>query len=211
MPFITFEGVDGGGKTTQIIKLAEHLRNCNLPVCATFEPGATKLGEFLREQILHSERLSELTELMLFLADRCDHVNRIIKPALDNGEIVLCDRYSDSTYAYQVCGRGLNDRIDKQLFYDISSVVTSNLEPDLTFLFDLPVSRIAPRINRNNGSKDRIERSGDSFFEKTRQAYLELAQANPNRWVIIDATKDVDEISKQIIEHPLITKLVEKG
>ena len=158
--FITFEGADGCGKTTQIKLLDEYLKNKGYKTLVTREPGAKGLGEKLREILLNYDgEVSSTCESFLFLADRAQHVDCIIKPALENGTIVLCDRHIDSTVAYQGYGRGLNLEQIKKL----NNIATSGLKPDLTLVFDVDIETSSARVGDN---KDRMESAGKEFFER---------------------------------------------
>lgn len=192
--FITFEGADGCGKTTQLNLLAEYLRNKGYEIVITREPGAKGLGEKIREILLdYQGPVSDRCEQFLFLADRAQHVDTIIKPALQEGKIVLCDRHTDSTLAYQGFGRGLDlDRLK-----NLNEIATAGLKPNLTLIFDVDTETSMRRVGAN---KDRMESAGVEFHQKVRQGYLELAKLEPNRIKVLDATLSIDEIHTQVIE-----------
>lgn len=192
--FITFEGIDGCGKTTQIKLLDEYLRSKGYKTLLTREPGAIGLGEKLREILLNYDgEVSSKCESFLFLADRAQHVDCIIKPAIDNGVIVLCDRHTDSTVAYQGYGRGLDiDEIKK-----LNRIATGGLNPDKTIVFDVDIETSSSRVGKN---KDRMESSGLEFMNRVRNGFLKIAQEEPVRVNVIDSTKSVEEIHKEVLE-----------
>ncbi|MBR5951061.1 MAG: dTMP kinase [Actinomycetaceae bacterium] len=192
--FITFEGGDGVGKTTQITLLADYLRAQGREVVVSREPGGTPLGSQIRELLLHGGEVSPRAEALLYAADRAHHADTVIRPALDRGAIVLCDRYLDSSVAYQGAGRVLGAGEIREL----SLWATENLLPDVTFLLDLPVEISAARVG---AEQDRIESAGRDFHEAVRAQFLELAAKEPERWRVIDASVDVEEIAYQINEH----------
>ncbi len=190
--FITFEGADGCGKTTQIKLLDEYLRGKGYKTLLTREPGAKGLGVKLREILLNYDgEVSSKCESFLFLADRAQHVDCIIKPALDEGVIVLCDRHTDSTVAYQGYGRGLNI---EQIHY-LNNLATGGLRPDLTIVFDVDIETSQSRVGKE---KDRMESAGIEFFERVRQGFLEIAKTEPERVKVIDSTQTIEEIHKQV-------------
>ena len=192
--FITFEGGDGCGKTTQIKLLDEYLRSKGYETILTREPGSVGLGEKLREILLNYDgEVSSTAESFLFLADRAQHVDCIIKPALKNGIIVLCDRHIDSTVAYQGYGRGLNL---EQIYY-LNKLATSGLKPDLTIVLDVDVETSQKRVGLE---KDRMESAGLEFFEKVRKGFLEIAKQEPKRVKVVDSTQSIESIHKQILE-----------
>lgn len=192
--FITFEGADGCGKTTQIKLLDEYLRNNGFETLLTREPGAKGLGEKVREILLNYDgEVSPRCESFLFLADRAQHADCIIKPAVNKGTIVLCDRHTDSTIAYQGYGRGVNINELKQL----NDMAVNGLKPDLTLVFDIDAETSMSRVGNE---KDRMESSGLEFFEKVRQGYLEIAKQEPERVKVIDSTQSIEEIHKQVLE-----------
>ncbi len=192
--FITFEGIDGCGKTTQINLLKEYLENKGYNVLVTREPGAIGLGEKLREILLNYDGdVSSNCESFLFLADRAQHIDTIIKPAIDNGTIVLCDRHTDSTVAYQGYGRELNL---KQIHY-LNNIATNNIKPDITFILDIDVETSLERIGKN---RDRMESAGIDFFNRVRNGYIEISKQEPNRAKLINGKNSIEEIKNQIIE-----------
>ena len=190
--FLTLEGIDGAGKTTHLNHLAEHLRSRGRTVVVTREPGGTALAEQLREAVLH-QPMDGLTEALLVFAARRDHLQRVILPALARGDTVLCDRFTDATFAYQGGGRGMSLAILSQL----ESWVQEGLQPDLTWWFDLPAEDAARRRAAVR-SADRFEAQDVAFFTQVRQAYLALAEAAPDRIVPIDATIEVAAVWAQV-------------
>lgn len=192
--FITFEGGDGCGKTTQIKLLDEYLRSKGYKTLLTREPGSKGLGIKLREILLNYDGdVSPTCESFLFLADRAQHVDCIIKPALEEGVVVLCDRHTDSTVAYQGYGRGL----DLEQIHNLNNIATNGLKPDLTIVLDVDVETSQ---NRVGSEKDRMESAGLEFFERVRKGFLEIAKQEPERVRVIDSTQTIEEIHKQILE-----------
>ncbi|MBR3889185.1 dTMP kinase [bacterium] len=193
--FITFEGTDGCGKTTQIERLKDYFEAQGRKVIMTREPGAKGLGTKLREILLNYDgEVSSNCESFLFLADRAQHIDTLIKPAIERGEIVLCDRHIDSTVAYQGYGRGLDlDRI-----HMLNEIATSGMKPDITFVFDIDVETAQERVGK---TKDRMESAGLEFFKRVRQGFLEIAKSEPKRVKVLDATQTRDEISEQVVEY----------
>lgn len=192
--FITFEGADGCGKTTQIRLIDEYLRNKGYKTLLTREPGAKGLGVKLREILLNYDgEVSPKCESFLFLADRAQHVDCIIKPAVKEGIIVLCDRHTDSTIAYQGYGRGIN--IDE--LKHLNEIATGGLKPDLTIVYDVDVKTSQSRVGNE---KDRMESAGREFFERVRKGFLEIAKQEPERVKVIDSTKSIEEIHAKTAE-----------
>ena len=192
--FITFEGADGCGKTTQIKLLDEYLRSKGYKTLLTREPGSKGLGEKLREILLNYDgEVAPACESFLFLADRAQHVECIIKPALRNGVIVLCDRHTDSTVAYQGYGRGLDLEEIKQL----NNIATGGLKPELTLLFDVDIETSQARVGKE---KDRMESAGIEFFEKVRKGFLEIAKAEPDRVKVLNSADTIENIHKKVVE-----------
>ena len=193
--FVTFEGIDGAGKSTQIASLAEGLRARGVDVLCAREPGGTELGEKLREILLGMEMHVD-TEAMLMFAARREHLAAVIEPALAAGTWVVCDRFTDATYAYQVGGHGLEAvRCDA-----LEAWVHPHLKPDLTLLFDLPPALAAARVASNGTELDRFERERNGFFERVRAAYLARAQREPDRFHVIDATREPQAIAREIAQ-----------
>ncbi len=203
--FITFEGGEGSGKTTQIQKLEAALTARGLQVLATREPGGTETGKEIRRILLDEKNghLAPLTELMLYAADRAQHVAETIRPALSQGKIVLCDRFTDATVAYQGFGRGL----DLKLIQTLNELATQRLKPDLTFLLDLPVTiglkRAKARLEASGKGEGRFEAEAEAFHEKIRQAYLQLAKAESKRFILLNADNEIDSLHRQILAHIL--------
>jgi len=197
--FITFEGIDGCGKSTQLRLLASELRVRGLDVVTTREPGGTPLGQKLRAVLLDvKEQVDPLTELLVFAADRAQHVRTLLLPALAENKIVLSDRYADATVAYQGSGRGFNPEVIKE----IVQLATDGLTPDLTLLFDLSVPESAVRTRRRVKARhtDRLDREHAEFDERVRNAYLGIANANPNRVRVIDARGSVHETQQLVMD-----------
>lgn len=198
--FITFEGTDGCGKTTQIELLKKYLEEKGYKVVLTREPGAKGLGEKLREILLNYDGdVSSNCESFLFLADRAQHIDMLIKPAIERGEVVLCDRHTDSTVAYQGYGRGLDLNQIKML----NDIATNGVKPDMTFVFDIDIETAQERVGK---TKDRMESAGVEFFKRVRQGYLEIAKSEPERVKVLDATQTIEIIASQVKEY-IDTKL----
>lgn len=193
--FITFEGIDGAGKSTHISAVVELLRRRGHAVVSTREPGGTPLGEALRELLLHQAMHLE-TEALLMFAARREHLAALIEPALARGDWVVCDRFSDATYAYQGGGRGL----DKTKLAELEQWVHGDLQPDLTFLFDLPPAVAGERIAAQGRQLDRFEQERADFHARVRQAYLDRAAQAPQRIAVINADQSLSEIRKQVEE-----------
>ena len=192
--FITFEGGEGSGKSLQAQALHRKLNHLNVPVILVHEPGSTPLGERLTRLLkwAQSTDISPLTELMLFNASRAQLLNEVVRPALKAGKIVICDRYSDSTIAYQGYGR----KIDIDTIKNINEIATGGLKPDLTVLLDIPVSEGFAR--KTGQTPDRFEKEAQAFHQRVRKGYLRLAGEEPQRWLVIDASLPKEKI-KQII------------
>lgn len=191
--FISFEGIDGVGKTTQVEALKEHLQSTGREVVVTCEPGGTALGKSLRELLLHGSFVSSRTEALLFAADRAQHVAQVIRPALIRGAIVITDRYIDSSLAYQAGGRELTmDDIR-----NLSEWATDSLWPDRTYLLDMQPEAAFARLHRQ---QDRMESAGIDFARRTREAFLDLAQESADRYRVLDATCSAQSLSKLIAQ-----------
>ena len=193
--FITFEGIDGAGKSSQIEAAASHLRRRGHQVLQTREPGGTPIGERLRELLLNQPMHLE-TEAMLMFAARREHLEKLVLPALARGEWVVCDRFTDATYAYQVGGRGL----DRSRFEVLERWVHAGFEPNLTLLFDLDPAIAAQRVAATGHAPDRFEREQLDFFERVRKAYLERATAAAGRFCIIDASAPIEVIRERVLD-----------
>ena len=194
--FITFEGTEGSGKTTQINHLANKLSEAGYSVQNTREPGGSNVGNQIREILLDpvNERLSATSELLLYAASRAQHVREVIVPALKNGKIVISDRFSDATVAYQGYGRNL----DLVLINHLNQIATDGLAPDLTFLLNLPVEIGLQRASISRVKLDRIERESLEFHKRVQNGYLAIAKEETNRIKIIDATQPIDVIFNEI-------------
>ncbi len=190
--FITFEGVDGAGKSTHLAWFADTLRQRGLEVVVTREPGGTPLGEQLRE-ILLNQTMSIGTEALLMFAARLEHIEQVIKPALRSGKWVVSDRFSDASFAYQGGGRGL----EWNKLAMLEQWVHGDLQPDLTLFFDVPVEVARQRLS-NNFSLDRFEQEQADFFERVRAGYHKRVQENPQRYAVIDAAQTVDKVKCQL-------------
>jgi len=191
--FITFEGIDGAGKSSQIEHVVTLLAERGMEVVRSREPGGTELGESLRALLLHQDMDIE-TEALLMFASRREHLARCIEPALAAGKWVVCDRFSDATYAYQVGGRGLAP--DK--FAVLEALVHPHLQPDLTLLFDLPPETAAQRLAGTGHAPDRFEREQVDFFRRVRAAYLQRAQSAPHRMRVMDSDRDAASIARDV-------------
>ena len=192
--FITFEGVDGAGKSTHIDEVISFLESQNISVKRTREPGGTKLGEKLRELLLHDEMDPE-TETLLMFAARRQHIAEIIKPNLDEGKFVLSDRFTDATYAYQYGGK----QVAYSKIQTLEAWVHPDLKADLTLLFDLPVEISIDRLKKNR-TPDKFEKESEAFFNRLRNVYLDLARQHPNRYKIINANQPIESVSHDVIE-----------
>ena len=192
--FITFEGVDGAGKSTHLAWFADVLRQRGHDVVVTREPGGTPLGEQLREVLLN-QPMSIGTEALLMFAARLEHIEQVIKPALHAGKWVISDRFSDASFAYQGGGRGL----DWDKLIRLEQWVHADLQPDLTLFFDVPVEVARQRLS-NNVSLDRFEQEQADFFERVRAGYHKRVRQNPQRYIVIDAEQSIDSIKKKLEE-----------
>jgi dTMP kinase len=193
--FITLEGGEGAGKSTCMPLIEEQIKKAGHDVLVTREPGGTEPGERIRELLLTptDSPIHEDTELLLMFAARAQHINEKILPALQAGKIVLCDRFTDATYAYQGGGRG----IAKQHIATLEQWVQGDFRPDLTLLFDIPVKEGLARANRRS-DPDRFEQEKLEFFERVRKAYLNAAETQPHRFRVIDASRPLDEVKLQL-------------
>ena len=192
--FITFEGVDGAGKSTHLAWFTDALRQRGTDLVLTREPGGTPLGEKLREILLHEPMHAE-TEAMLMFAARREHLEQVIRPALEQGTWVVSDRFSDASFAYQGGGRGVSIAKLEQL----ERWVQDDLQPDLTLLFDIPIEVARQRL-ASNASLDRFELEQGEFFERVRQAYLARATKMPQRFIVIQAEKSISEVKQKLSE-----------
>ena len=190
---ITFEGVDGAGKSTHVEWFANELRSAGHSVVVTREPGGSPLGEKLRELVLH-EPMDAATETLLVFTARDDHLKKRIQPALDAGTWVVCDRFTDSTVAYQGGGKG----VAPSLIEAMRKIVHPDLQPDCTLIFDCAFEVSQERMQRSGRALDRFEREGRAFFERVRAAYFAVAKADPGRVRVIDSTRSLDAIRTEL-------------
>ena len=193
--FITIEGIEGAGKSTCMQVVAEQIDAQGIALLQTREPGGTELGEDLRELLLGHRHtgMADDTELLLMFAARAEHIQRKILPALQAGHWVLCDRFTDATYAYQGAGRG----IPVQRIEVLENWVQGALRPDLTIVMDLPVAQGLERAGKRS-APDRFESEALAFFERVRQGYLDIAQRDPQRVRVVDASRDLEQVSRSI-------------
>jgi dTMP kinase len=193
--FITFEGGDGTGKSTQVRLLTEWLAEQGRAVVSTREPGGTEVGTALRDIVLHHRgEVDPRAEALLYAADRAQHIGTLVRPALERGDVVVQDRYIDSSVAYQGAGRVLDAAEIKR----ISLWATGDLIPDLTVLLDLPGDVARARLAKEQKTFDRLENEQDDFHERVRAAFLQLAADEPNRFLVVDATQEIDQIAHVI-------------
>lgn len=200
---LTLEGIEGSGKSTQAATLHENLRAAGAPAILTREPGGVPLAERIREIVLSPESGSvhPAAELLLFLSARAQHVAEKIRPALETGQVVICDRFTDATLAYQGGGRAVPD----DLLRSLNDLSTGGLKPDRTYLLDVEVSTGLERTRTRGGTqgRDRIEREGPAFFESVRRRYLELAEKEPERMVRLRGSDPISRLSRQILEDAM--------
>jgi dTMP kinase len=198
--FITFEGIDGSGKSTQLRMLTGALRQRGVDLITTQEPGGTPLGRRLRDAFLETEEnVAPMAELLLFAADRAQHVEFLIKPALAAGRVVISDRYADATFAYQGAGRGF----DEKTIGKVIKLATGGLKPDLTIFFDVQIAAALSRMSSRGESgekSNRMDFETAEFYERVRDAYLTVARNEPKRFQVIDAGGSVDEIQRHVLE-----------
>lgn len=190
--FITFEGPEGSGKSTQIALLSAYLQQQGLAVVATREPGGTRIGDQIRSCVhdVANTGMTAVTEMLLYSAARAQIVAEVIRPALAAGKIILCDRYADSSLAYQGYGRG----IDLDDLKQITRIATTGLQPDLTFLLDIPVEQGLARRTSGGEEMNRLDRETVGFHRRVREGYHLLAAAEPDRWLVVDAARPVAEV-----------------
>ncbi|MCE2396805.1 dTMP kinase [Candidatus Poribacteria bacterium] len=202
--FITFEGTDGAGKTTQIERLTADLRQASYDVCLTREPGGTPISEQIRDMLLNPEHneMAATTELLLYAASRAQHVSEVIKPALKAGKVVISSRFADATVVYQGYGRGL----DLGRIHHLNRIATDGVTPDVTFVLDLPVEIGLQRVQNSRGGLDRLEREKIEFHRRLRESYQIIAKQEPERLKIIDAQVSPEQVYAQIqaIIQPLL-------
>ncbi|MDB2544465.1 dTMP kinase [Woeseiaceae bacterium] len=196
--FITIEGSEGVGKSTNIAFISNYLKSKDITTIETREPGGTKTAEEIRRVLLNTEgeTVPEIAELLLFFAARSFHVENLIKPAINQGHYVICDRFSDATIAYQGYGRGF----DIKDINIIAAWVQKNTQPDLTILLDAP-AEIGMQRAKNRGSIDRMETEDISFYERVRQGYLKLANEHKDRFIIVDASQSLGSVQAEIVFH----------
>ena len=197
--FITFEGIDGAGKSTQINMLRDYFEKKGISVVITREPGGTDIGNKIRTILLDKENtaLSATAELLLYYADRAQHINECIVPALESGKYVICDRYYDSSYAYQRAGRG----IDISVLDKLNSIVVKDAKPDITFLLDISLASSESRITSRGEARDRLEAEGNTFKQNVREGFLEQARRSPDRIRTINAMQSPDKIFEDILHE----------
>ncbi len=209
--FITIEGIEGVGKSTNINTIKGYLTQKKIDFIITREPGGTLLAEKIRDLLLevnNDEKLSELSELLLIFASRAQHLEKLIKPALTKGKWVICDRFTDATYAYQGEGRGL----DWGKISQLEELVQEHLRPDLTIILDLD-PRLGLERAKGRGELDRFEQEKMEFFTKVRTAYLKIAAADPERCIVIDASSELAEVSELLLNalDNKLTQLLRNG
>ena len=193
--FITFEGGEGSGKSVQARALYRKLSGLNIPVVLTHEPGVTPLGKKIARWLKWGQdAISPVTELMLFNASRAQLVTEVIRPNLESGRVVICDRYSDSTTAYQSYGRGL----DMDMVKSVNNAAIQGLKPTLTIFLDMPVE--AGLARKRDRKHDRFEQESITFHQKVREGYLELAAGEPERWLVVDGTQSKEKVAEIIWE-----------
>src|SRR5436305_9041 len=200
LPFITFEGSEGSGKSTQAERLAARLQRCGVPYILTREPGGTSIGESIRELLQfapHNANMTPETELLLFEASRGQLVREVIKPALERGVCVIADRFADSTTIYQGAAR----KLDRQMIESLNAFAVGDCVPDITFVLDVDAATAESRMQREPRKADRSEERRVGFYDRVREGYRDLAMHAPKRIVMIVASDDVDEIEKQIWER----------
>ena len=197
--FITLEGIDGAGKSTHVPWIAKRLEATGHPIVTTREPGGTPFGEALRALILR-EPMTHDSEALLMFAARHEHLERVIRPALARGDWVLCDRFTDATYAYQGGGHG----VDRTRIRELEQWIHGDCQPDLTLLFDVPTGVSRARLERAQAegrTLDKFEREARAFFERVRKAYLERARDDPRRFRVIDSTRPLEDVRAAIDAH----------
>jgi dTMP kinase len=195
---ITFEGLDYSGKSTQVTQLSDRLSLQDHRVLVLREPGGTEIGEKIRKMLLDKANtgMTEASELFLFSASRSQLIQEVVKPALEGGMVVICDRYYDSTTSYQGYGRG----IALDVIQAINKYATSGLTPDLTFFLDIPIKEIEKRMTAAKTNKDRMESNGIEFYERVREGYLQLAKTE-TRYCVLNGLQPIDELHEQIWQH----------
>lgn len=205
--FITFEGIDGSGKSTQLRMLADTLRERGVDILVTREPGGTPLGRRLREAFLETEEtVAPMAELLSFAADRAQHVEFLIKPSIADGRVVISDRYADATFAYQGAGRGFTE----QQVNSVIELATGGLKPDLTLFFDITVEEAIRRMNirdEADAKRNRMDEETAEFYGRVRESYLGIASREPERFKIIEAGRSVEAIHADVVE--MVAELID--
>ena len=208
--FVTFEGIEGSGKSHQSRKLYKNLKKKNISVILTREPGGTKSAEKIRRVILDDyfhhdskEKFNKNTDTLLYLAARNEHIENKIKPAISKKKIVICDRFVDSTLAYQVYGKGVN----KKLVNSVHKYILGNIKPDLTFILKVKISKALQRL-KNRKRKNRYDKFSKNFYIKVQNAFLKLARKNKKRYFVLDNSKDSGDIEKTILK--IFNRVLEK-
>jgi len=196
--FFTFEGIDGCGKSTQLELTASALKAQGFNCVVTREPGGTSISTKIRELLLSpdNKEMHIQTECLLYMAARAQHVREVIAPAVNRGDIVLCDRFEQATFAYQGYGRGLNIGFLRE----INKFAADGLTPDVTLIFDISVELSQKRLSNIGKGRDRLESEGAGFFRKVRQGYLSAAEADPQKIVLLDGSKTVEELSAEVLD-----------
>jgi dTMP kinase len=199
LPFITFEGSEGSGKSTQADRLAARLQRCGIRYILTHEPGGTPIGESIRDLLQfapHNSNMTSETELLLFEASRSQLIREVIKPALEGGMCVVADRFFDSTTVYQGAAR----KLDREMIERLNSFAVGDCVPDITFVLDVDAATAQSRMQHQPRKADRMEQQPAEFYERVREGYRELAARQPGRIILIDGSGDIDEIEKRIWE-----------
>ena len=196
--FITLEGPEGSGKTSQLPALADYFRGAGYEVIVSREPGGTPVGDQIREILMNLQNNAILprTEILLFLAARAQHVDEVIKPALAEGKLVICDRFGDSTLAYQ----GYGHQVDLDVLRNLLDFSTDGLKPDLTLLIDIPVKTGLERKRKNHSEWNRLDAYEEAFHNRVRQGYFDLAKEDPQRWVIVNAAQPIAQVQSKMRE-----------
>ena len=193
--FITLEGIEGAGKTTQAKLITDALKQKGINAIATREPGGIETAEAIRQIVLHKD-IEPITELLLYEASRAEHFCKIIRPALNSGKTVICDRFTDASIAYQGYGRGLNIKLVEEL----NKIATFGVEPDFTFIFDIPAQMAFERLKQRGHTLDRFEKLDVKFYENVRQGYMDQSIKYPKRVIVVDGTKSIEDIHRAVME-----------
>ncbi|MEJ2757075.1 MAG: dTMP kinase [Anaerolineales bacterium] len=205
--FITLEGPEGSGKTSHLDRLAEAIRQADFEVIVTREPGGTQIGDEIRKTLLNLKNtaMHPTTEILLFQASRAQHVHELILPALAEGKVVLCDRFADSTIAYQ----GYGHQTDLEALSRIVRFATGGLEPDLTLLLDVDIETGLARRSKDKGNWNRLDAKEKAFHQRVRQGYLKMVAAQPERWEVVDASRPLEEV-QQALQQVVLARLAKK-